>query len=59
MSEFESRWRDFISTKFDSPLDCFQCPDERGRAEAMCSGCGKSLAAASALFVGEAPEPSQ
>lgn len=43
MSEFESRWRDFISTKFDSPLDCFKCPDERGQAEAMCSYCGKSL----------------
>jgi hypothetical protein len=43
MSEFEGRWRDFLSTKFDVALDCFKCPDERGQAEAMCSYCGKTL----------------
>ncbi len=53
MSEFESRWRDFISTKFDTPLDCFKCPDERGQAEAMCSYCGKSLEQAEMRSFGE------
>jgi hypothetical protein len=43
MSEFEGRWRDFLSTRFDVALDCFKCPDERRRAEAMCSYCGKTL----------------
>ena len=47
MSEFESLWRDFISTKFDTPLDCFKCPDERRGDEAMCSYCGKTLQQAS------------
>jgi hypothetical protein len=43
MNEFETNWRDVIATKFDTPMDCFKCSDERGHAEAMCSYCGKSL----------------
>jgi hypothetical protein len=56
MSEFESPWRNFVSTKFDTPLDCFRCPDERGRAEAMCGYCGKSLDQMSTLFGSQSPE---
>lgn len=59
MTEFEGRWREFISTKFDGPLDCFKCPDERGAAEAMCTYCGKALTQTSALFVSKAAEQSQ
>lgn len=57
MSEFESLWRDFVSTKFDTPLDCLKCPDERGRAEAMSSYCGKSLDQAR-TFLANVPEQS-
>ena len=41
MSEFESRWRAFTSTK--TPLDCFKCSDERSQDESMCCYCGKAL----------------
>ena len=58
MSEFESRWREFVSTKFDTALDCFKCSDERARDEATCGGCGKALDQRTALFVSNAPEQS-
>jgi predicted amidophosphoribosyltransferase len=58
VGEFENRWRDFTSTKFDTELDCFKCSDERSRDEAMCSQCGKALDQASALFVSTTPAES-
>ncbi len=43
MSEFESRWRAFTFTKFETALDCFKCSDERSQDEAICCYCGKAL----------------
>ena len=43
MGEYESLWREFASTKFDTPLDWFKCSAERGQDQAMCCYCGKAL----------------